>query len=357
MITVPAVLLSFVLPETLIVPLAIVLRIAATSIGWIEWLIQMSASKPLASLYVAHFVNAAKLLLLLPVLWVVLPRGWPGRYLAWLGAWAVLAFEPEPVPEGCIDIRALDVGQGLSLVLETSAHVLVYDAGPAWRSGSDAGERVVMPYLRSRRISQLDRLVISHADLDHSGGAGFLLQNLPVADLIVGETLPGPAADAKPCVAGAAWRWDGVRFTFLHPSMEAATEGNDASCVLLVQAGSYTALFPGDIEAGSEAGLVRQRVLPRVDIVSVPHHGSRTSSTGPFVRSLRPSIAIVSAGHGNRWGFPKDDVVARWRGSGARVMNTAESGSISIRMCSESGPGMPREWRNQKRRIWQERDS
>ena len=121
--------------------------------------------------------------------------------------------------------------------------------------------------------------------------------------------------------------------------------------------GDNRALLSGDIEAGTEAALVRQRVLPVVDLVSVPHHGSRTSSIGPFVQSLTPSIALVSAGYGNRWGFPKADVVARWRASGARVLDTAKSGSVSVRLCAGGEVSEPLEWRNQRRRLWHEDDS
>lgn len=357
LVTVPAVLLSIALPDALALPLGVTLRIAAASIGWIECLIAVAASWPASSVLVPELERVGRLLLLLPGLWVLLPPGWPGRHVACLAAVAILTWQPARVPPGCVDIRALDVGQGLSLVVETEAHVMVYDAGPSWRSGSDAGERIVAPYLRSRGIERIDRLLISHADLDHAGGAAYLLESTRVVELLVGESLPEIRAEASLCRAGQAWSWDGVRFSILHPRRPAPHSGNETSCVLLVESGQTRALLTGDIEAASEAALVRQRVLPDVDVVSVPHHGSRTSSTGPFTRNLQPEIAIVSAGHNNRWGFPKADVVARWRASGARVLNTAESGSVSVRLCARSGLAKPQEWRNEKRRIWQGTDS
>ena len=121
---------------------------------------------------------------------------------------------------------------------------------------------------------------------------------------------------------------------------------------MLIEVGDYKALLSGDIESETEAQLVRSRVLMNVDFATVPHHGSRTSSIAPFVRSLTPSLAVVSAGYGNRWGFPKPDVVARWRATGARVLNTATSGAIHVRMCAETGVSAPREWRKKRRRIW-----
>lgn len=356
-VTVPAVLVSIVSPEIWPLPFAASLHVAAASIGWIEWLIAMTAAQPSAFVDVADLGLAGGLLLLLPLLWVILPPGWPGRHTAWLAAIAVLTWQPGRVPPGCADIRVLDVGQGLAIVVETPEHVLVYDAGPSWRGGANAGERIVAPYLRSRGIARIDQLLISHGDLDHSGGAAFLLESMAVTELSVGEALPGSDNSSSLCAAGTTWEWDGIRFAILHPRRPAQHGGNDASCVLLVEAGNTRALLTGDIEVESEAALVRERVLPDVNLVSVPHHGSRTSSSSPFTRTLQPQVAIVSAGYGNRWGFPKADIVARWRASGAEVLNTAESGSISVRLCAHSGLSRPDEWRNQKRRIWQETDS
>ena len=230
----------------------------------------------------------------------------------------------------------------------------------AWRGGGNAGERVLVPFLHYRGIGRVDRLVISHADLDHSGGTQSLLDNVMVDELLVGETLSWIGVRQQACSPAISWHWSGVRFSFLHPPPAGsidAIEGNEASCVLLVEAGEHSFLLTGDIEAQSEAQLVRQRLLPQVDVVTVPHHGSRTSSIAPFVRSLAPGYAIVSAGYGNRWGFPKADVVARWRGSGAEVLNTADGGSISLRMCAEMALSRPTEWRNRIRRIWHEDDS
>ena len=356
-VTVPFVLLSLALPDFLQEIAAIALRVAAMSIGWLEQLILVAANHPQASIPIAGIDSAAFLLLLLPLAWLALPPGWPARHAAWLGAVALLLWRPESPPKGCIDIRALDVGQGMSFVLQTQNRTLVYDAGPSWQSGDSAGERVLVPYLQYRGIERVDRLIVSHADLDHAGGVRALLERVDVGDLLAGEDLPWIERFIGRCRAGANWNWDGVWFSILHPGPTEALEGNAASCVLLVETDGYKALLSGDIESEIEAQLVRQRVLPTVDIATVPHHGSRTSSIGPFVQALTPKFALISAGHGNRWGFPKPDVVARWRATGARVLNTAQSGSISLRMCAENGISEPIEWRNQSRRIWHEDDS
>lgn len=356
-VTVPCVLLSLAMPDALHPLTDLSLQVAALSIGWLEQLIAIAARPSYASIQVAALEDVAWLLLLVPLVWVLLPPGWPGRHIAWLGAVVLMLWRPAGPPERCVDIRALDVGQGLAFVLRTRDRTLVYDAGPSWQGGVSAGKRVLLPYLRNRGIVRVDTLIVSHADLDHAGGVQALLAEMQVDDLLAGEALPWIAKPSIRCSAGMDWSWNGVRFSILHPPRAARLEGNAASCVLLVEAGDSRALLSGDIEAETEAALVRQRVLPVVDLVSVPHHGSRTSSTGPFVQSLTPSIALVSAGHGNRWGFPKAAVIARWRASGARVLNTAKSGSVSVRMCAWGGPGEPSEWRIQRRRLWHEDDS
>jgi competence protein ComEC len=356
-ITVPSVLLSLALPDSLQAIAAMSLQIAAMSIGWLEYVILAAANRPQASIPIAGLRSAAFLLLLLPLVWLALPPGWPARHIAWLGAIALLLWRPQSPSRGCVDIRALDVGQGMSFVLQTHDRTLVYDTGPSWQGGNSAAERVLVPYLHYSGIARVDRLIVSHADLDHAGGVRALLANFEVSHVSAGEDLPWIERNISPCRAGESWIWNGVRFSILYPDTALMLEGNAASCVLLVEAGEYKALLSGDIESESEAQLVRQRILPTVDVATVPHHGSRTSSIGPFVLALAPSYAIVSAGHGNRWGFPKPDVVARWRSAGAKVLNTAESGSISVQLCAENGISKPLEWRNQRRRIWQEDDS
>ena len=356
-VTVPFVLLSLSMPDIL-QPLAeLALRIAAMSIGWLEYLIHSAAAFPNASIPVAGIESVAWIFLLLPLSWLLLPPGWPARYVAWLGALAVVLWRPENPPQDCVDIRVLDVGQGLSLVLQTRDRVLVYDAGPSWQGGGSAGERVLLPYLRYRGIRRVDRLVVSHADLDHAGGVQALIEGIELGDILAGDDMPWIEQSIRPCRAGMVWSWNGVQFSVLHPPRTTTKEGNEASCVLLLEAGESSALLTGDIESETEAQLVRQRVLSNVDFVTVPHHGSRTSSIGPFVRTLRPSFAVVSAGYDNRWGFPKPDVVARWRAAGAEVLNTATSGAIGLRMCAGKGSREPSGWRNQRRRIWHERDS
>ena len=252
---------------------------------------------------------------------------------------------------------AAAVGAVAALLVARPGPATAQDTPALIRGGGSAGERVLVPYLRHRGIKRVDRLVVSHADLDHAGGVQALIEGIEVGDILAGDKMPWIEQSIRPCRAGMAWSWNGVQFSVLHPPRTERKVGNEASCVLLVESGQNRALLTGDIESETEAQLVRQRVLSNVEFVTVPHHGSRTSSIGPFVRTLMPSFAVVSAGYGNRWGFPKPDVVARWRATGAEVLNTATSGAISLRMCAGKGSREPSGWRNQRRRIWHEHDS
>jgi competence protein ComEC len=330
------------------------LLVAASSIGLLEGWIGIAASLDAASAQVSTVAGFAWFLVVMPSLLVLLPPGWPGRYLAWVALLPLLLHKPAGPSHGCVDLDVLDVGQGLATVLRTSSRVAVFDTGPSFRQGSSMGEQVVLPYLFSRGIKRIDRLIVSHADLDHAGGLGDIMAGVVVADLVAGEPIRGGRMAGRPCVAGQAWRWDGIEFRIIHPLDRQSAEGNNASCVLLVEAGDYRLVLTGDIEKSVEYALVRDGAVPHADVVVVPHHGSATSSTLPFVRALSPSFAIVSAGFQNRWGFPKPDVVVRWESAGAKVLGTATSGAIRVRMCRQSGVVDLTEHRVTQRRIFHE---
>jgi competence protein ComEC len=289
---------------------------------------------------------------LLAALWAILPPGWPGRKLAWIAALSAILARPAAVPPGCVDLTVLDVGQGLATVLQTERRSLVFDTGPAFRSGGDTGQLVVTPYLRTRGIKRLDLLLVSHGDLDHAGGAGSLAVENDVLQVLSGAPLADVPQPQLQCRRGQSWVWDRVRFSIVHPANAAAHSDNDGSCVIEVTAGSYRALLTGDIEDATERRLVASASLVAVELVVVPHHGSRSSSGRGFVDRLRPPVAIVSAGFRNRWGFPHDEVVERWRRVGARVLNTAQSGAIAYRLCPQDGLRALGEYRQDARKYW-----
>ena len=275
-------------------------------------------------------------------LWVLAPRAVPGR--GWGLLWMVPLFlvRPPPLPEGAFRLTVLDVGQGLAVVIETRRYTLVYDTGPRFTETSDAGGRIIVPFLRATGRRRADGLIVSHQDLDHSGGALSLMQAVPVgwfaSSLYADHPIVASAGANGPtmaCLAGQTWSWDGVRFAVLHPTFaeydDRYVKTNDRSCVVRIDSDHGSVLLAGDIETKAEAHLVgRDPALLRADVIVVPHHGSRTSSTHAFIRAVGADIAIVACGYANRFGHPRADVVARYVRSGAKVLRTDQSGAIAL---------------------------
>ena len=267
---------------------------------------------------------------------------------------AACAWRPMPPDAGGVRLTMLDVGQGLAAVVETRHHVLVYDTGSAFRSGSDAGAIAVEPFLRHRGLRHVDLLVASHDDLDHAGGAASVAGLVPVRRLVASGRALDAVGAVEPCRRGESWEWDGVTFEWLHPGSKRFEKDNDNSCVLRVQSGHHAVLLTGDIERRAEAELVEYGRLARADIVLVPHHGSRTSSTPDFVRATRPRWALVPSGHRNRWGFPKPDVVERWQSAGAEVLVGSATGAIEFELHPQRPIAPPSLWRPSQRRVWRD---
>ena len=266
----------------------------------------------------------------------VLPIPWALRWLV-LPLVLPLLWPPVPRPAvGGFDVVAADIGQGTAVLVRTRHHLLVYDTGPQYSRESDAGQRVLLPLLRSRGEPRVDLLVLSHRDSDHVGGAASLLAGHPVAalssSLEPGHPLLASAVPHTPCRAGQGWQWDGVRFDLLHPTPEdvaAARKPNALSCVLKVSdAQGRSLLLTGDIEAAQEAALLqRARPVLASTAMMVPHHGSRTSSTDAFLDAVQPSVAVVQAGYRSRFGHPAPDVVARYTDRGIDLVRSDGCGA------------------------------
>lgn len=299
--------------------------------------------------------------LVLGALWAVLllllPAGIPGRWSALILLLPLLLHRPDRPPPGEAWVTMLDVGQGLSVVVQTAGHLLLYDAGPRFPSGFDTGRAVVLPYLRFLGVGRVDRIVVSNGDMDHRGGLASLLEAFPAAALSSGEPDRLKAGRAAPCRAGERWAWDGVWFEVLHPDSAVTWRGNDASCVLSVRsAGGASLLLTGDIERAAEESLLRRQAgRLRADAVTVPHHGSGTSSSTPFVAATGAGYALVSAGYRNRYGFPRPEVEKRWREAGTRLLNTADSGAVMLQLAVDGGVRGPHSQRQWMRRYWRSR--
>ncbi|MFZ5654149.1 MAG: ComEC/Rec2 family competence protein [Pseudomonadota bacterium] len=239
----------------------------------------------------------------------------------------VVAGQPRRPP---LQVTVLDVGQGLATVVETAGHVLVYDAGPVFGERFDAGADIVAHYLRRRGWRQLDVLLVSHEDLDHSGGVAGLVREYPPRRALRGMPVRDPAPGTELCRAGQHWSWDGVQFRILHPPGREGRD-NDRSCVLLVEFGAARVLLTGDIERRSEAALLADGRLPAgVALLVAPHHGSRSSSSPAFVARTRPRHVVYSAGHRHHFGHPHPEVVARYAEAGARAWHTATAGAVQF---------------------------
>lgn len=282
--------------------------------------------------------------------WLMLPRRMPARWLGALLLLPLFVHRPQVIPQGGFNLAVLDVGQGLSAVVRTARHTLVYDTGPAF-SESDTGQLVVIPWLRSRALGAPDLTIVSHADNDHAGGLRSLRAAWPAMPVLSGA--PARVAGAKRCQRGQSWEWDGVHFEILSPDVDGPSDGNDASCVLQITGASGNALLVGDLMREGELRLL-QRDVARLgsDVLVVPHHGSRTSSSAEFIEAVAPRFALFPAGYRNRWGFPNPQVVQRYRDAGASLLDTVSSGTVEMRMWPGREPVVISRWRLDHARFW-----
>ncbi|MEP6792066.1 MAG: DNA internalization-related competence protein ComEC/Rec2, partial [Ramlibacter sp.] len=244
----------------------------------------------------------------------------------------VLLWQAPRPPQGEFELLAADIGQGNAVVVRTAAHTLVYDTGPRFSRESDAGHRVLVPLLRSLG-ERVDTLMLSHRDIDHTGGAPAVLAMQPQATLISSieddHELQALRKSTR-CAAGQRWQWDGVDFEVLQPlaqDYETRNKSNAMSCVLRIANGRQTALLVGDIEQPQEARLVAASAALKADVLLVPHHGSKTSSSEAFLDAVRPRIAIVQAGYRNRFGHPAEPVLARYEARQVEVIDSPHCGA------------------------------
>ncbi|HVC15926.1 MAG TPA: DNA internalization-related competence protein ComEC/Rec2, partial [Rhodanobacter sp.] len=318
------------------------------------WLLERMAQWPGAHWYLSAVQPWALLLALLGAVWLFLPRGVP---LRWLGAllFLPLLLPPRQLPaEGAFQVWVLDVGQGLSVLLRTRDHALVYDAGARYPSGFDLGAAVVVPSLHALGIARVDMLMISHDDNDHAGGAKAVADAFPQAQRYAGEasrmTMP-----MRQCLAGQSWQWDGVQFRVLSPLVgQAVGKGNDHSCVLLVEGRGGRLLLTGDMSMKVELQVVAALGPGLPPVLLVPHHGSKSSSSMFFISAVHAPLAVVSAGWHNRFGHPRASVLARYAAAHVPVVNTAVLGAIPLDFPADAPALREPGWRLREPRYWRE---
>jgi competence protein ComEC len=257
------------------------------------------------------------------------PKCTPMRWLGWLFLLPMLLPRtPLPPAQGEFRLHVFDVGQGLSALIETRTHTLLFDAGPGNPDGANAGESTVVPSLRALGVRQLDMIMISHADADHAAGLNAVRQAFPG---IVRTSATSLIHDSLPCIAGQSWQWDGVEFRVLHPNPGLPYLANQSSCVLQVRspASGASALFPGDIDAVIESRLLRTQAadLPSTLLIS-PHHGSAGSSSAEFLDAVKPDVVIYPAGFANRFDFPRQATRERVQAIGASEYVTGDLGAV-----------------------------
>jgi competence protein ComEC len=295
-------------------------------------------------------LSVALMLLLLPkgifprwwVLFLLIPVFWPYRLSAPL------------------IVHILDVGQGLSVIVQTENHTLLVDAGAKLPSQQEGmGEKVVLPALHALGVQRLDKLMLTHLDNDHSGGAPAVMDQFPVIQLTSNAVFePYPT---YLCEAGQHWVWDSVHFKVLAPwpAEKVPLSANDASCILLIEVraqGNVAAqrvLIMGDAGFYSEFELQKRQIDIKADVIVLGHHGSKNSSSSAFLSAVAPSRAVVSAGFLNRYHHPAPVVLRRLHEQDIAVDSTISGGTLSYYF-GNSAALEPIRFRDQKR--WLQRD-
>ena len=314
---------------------------AAWAVGLLVVFLQWLASWPMASISVAAAPLWCAVAGVLGGGLLALRLPWHWRALGVPLLLPVLLWQPLRVTPGQFELLAADIGQGNAILVRTASHTLLYDAGPRFSRESDAGHRVLVPLLRAMG-EQLDLLVLSHRDLDHVGGAPAVLAMHPQAQLLSSIEDSHPLQQLRQssrCVAGQHWLWDGVTFDVLHPTAadyDVTNKSNAMSCVLRISNGNQTALLLGDIEAQQELRLLTDanpttQALLKADVLLVPHHGSKTSSSAPFLDAVQPKLALVQAGYRNRFGHPAASVMARYEERNIQLINSPQCGAATWR--------------------------
>ncbi|MBU0620847.1 MAG: DNA internalization-related competence protein ComEC/Rec2 [Gammaproteobacteria bacterium] len=341
-------------------PFEWMLFIAQQAMTLCMWMLGMLDDLPMV-VWVQHAPPAWTIAAgILGAAWILAPRGFPLRALGVLLLLPMFLLSPPAPATGSARITVFDVGQGLAVAVQTANHTLLYDSGPDFSGEADSGNRILLPALRGMGILQLDKLVLSHDDIDHIGGTASVLQGMPVIDVLSSLADDHPAlllaAHRERCRDGQSWEWDGVRFEILHPGSDAGPKmskhDNEQSCVLRIASGRHSVLLTGDIERLSERRLLALHAdkLPATLLVA-PHHGSKSSSSQTLVETVQPRHVVFTAGYRNRFGHPREEILERYRKAGSEILRSDRDGAIGIVM-DEQGLSLESH-RQARKRYWQ----
>lgn len=263
------------------------------------------------------------------------PKKFPGRILGFFWLLPLLCYRLPTPQKNELWLSMLDVGQGLAIVIRTSAHSMIYDTGPSSAMGFDAGKDIIIPYLRYENIRKIDLLVVSHGDNDHSGGVKSILKTFKIDQLVSSKPNLFKPFQTHPCYSGQTWYWEGWQFEFLSPPRNQPYLDNNSSCVLKItdQYQRSAILLTGDIQKQVELLLIKKyNKKLKAQVLIVPHHGSLTSSSRLFLEKVHPQYALFSLGFLNRYHFPSSEVLARYRAISAITYFTAYSGAINLEL-------------------------
>ncbi len=267
----------------------------------------------------------------LGVFLLIMPRGMVGRWLGVILLIPLFTYQPPRPLQGEFRLSVLDVGQGAAQVIQTQHHTMVMDAG-ARADEFDLGKLVVVPWLQAQGVKYLDKVLITHADNDHSGGADAILNAYPTSTLQTNATELFPQRTSEPCYSGSTWQWDGVQFEVLSPAPTDTAKGNnDLSCVLRVSNAVSSVLLAADAEKGAEHRMIeRFGAKLKSEVLVLGHHGSKTSSSAEFLNAVHPKIALISSGYRNRYQHPHREVLERLNQLGIEYFNTASGGELHL---------------------------
>lgn len=328
----------------------IALLCADISLQGLMWVLATIASLPLSVIHWAMPNSLIFLFSMLACLLCLLPRHTPGKYFGFILFLPLVLYHPERPLKGDYWVTVLDVSEGLSIVIQTASHTLVFDTGAKFDDQYDMGERVVLPFLYQYRIHRLDALVISHPDNDHRGGSDAIFASMPVKSFFT--TAPDKINHPSSlCLAGKTWQWDGVEFEFIYPDLNHLNLDNNSSCVLRVSNQFLSTLLPGDIEKLAENALVASGKNLHSNILIAPHHGSKTSGVWAFVNAVNPQWVVYSTGYLNRYHFPHSSITALYDMLSVGQFNTANEGEITFKIHENTVIG-PYLYRREHRRFY-----
>ncbi len=341
------------------------LNMAAVAVDWLFKGLDLLNSQTMLKLDLPEIPILYLILVFAGFLYFLLPKGFPGRWLGIFSLMPALLFTVPKPDTGCFSYALLDVGQGMASVLRTRNHTLVYDVGKRLNDNFDVGHLVVVPYLKARGIHKVDVLMLSHEDNDHRGGAKAVLNALDVEKIQSSDLTILPKYPLHSCQKGQKWQWDGVDFEVLSPpgdwlnkadALNTTISDNNRSCVLRISNKHHSLLLTGDIEKPVEQKLLANYPDMQNEVIIVPHHGSKTSSSEPFLAASHAKLALLPVGYRNRFGHPKAAVIKRYKARGIKVLNTVENGALELGFPAFAGQQIDiKAWRKAHRGFWSRR--